>query len=41
MNPSAHLDSFGRDNLPPPSQWPELLFDLPELRYPARLNCAT
>ena len=24
----------------PPTQWPELLFDLPELRYPDRLNCA-
>lgn len=39
--PSAHLDSFPRDNLPPRDQWPELHFDLPELRYPLRLNCAT
>jgi 2-aminobenzoate-CoA ligase len=39
--PSAHLDSFARDNLPPRDQWPELIFDLPELRYPLRLNCAT
>ncbi len=23
-----------------PDQWPELRFDLPELRYPPRLNCA-
>ena len=38
---SAHVDTFCRDNLPPPAQWPELLFDLPELRYPERLNCAT
>ncbi|WP_335939238.1 AMP-binding protein [Streptomyces sp. PTD5-9] len=38
---SAHLDTFAREHLPPPDQWPELLFDLPELRYPARLNCAT
>ncbi|MPY59869.1 AMP-binding protein [Streptomyces spongiae] len=37
---SAHADSFARDHLPPPGQWPELTFDLPELRYPARLNCA-
>ncbi|MFF9567057.1 AMP-binding protein [Streptomyces sp. NPDC014685] len=38
---SAHLDTFARDHLPPPDQWPHLLFDLPELRYPDRLNCAT
>jgi 2-aminobenzoate-CoA ligase len=38
---SAHVDTFCRDNLPPPAQWPEFLFDLPGLRYPERLNCAT
>ena len=37
---SAHVDTFCRDNLPPLASWPELLFDLPELRYPERLNCA-
>ncbi|KOT40562.1 2-aminobenzoate-CoA ligase [Streptomyces caelestis] len=37
---TAHVDTFARDRLPPPDQWPELRFDLPELRYPARLNCA-
>ncbi|WP_405883109.1 AMP-binding protein [Streptomyces sp. NBC_01136] len=37
---SAHVDTFARDHLPPPEQWPELPFDLPELRYPERLNCA-
>ncbi|WP_413752516.1 AMP-binding protein [Streptomyces sp. R-74717] len=37
---SAHLDTFAREHLPPADQWPELLFDLPELQYPARLNCA-
>ncbi|NGO13775.1 AMP-binding protein, partial [Streptomyces sp. HC44] len=37
---SAHVDTFARDHLPPPGQWPELRFDLPELRYPERLNCA-
>ena len=41
MNYSAHIDTFARDNLPPRSQWPELLFELPELKYPGRLNCAT
>lgn len=40
MNVSAHVDTFARDHLPPPDQWPELRFDLPELRYPVRLNCA-
>src|SRR5436305_2110387 len=39
--PSAHVDTFCRDHLPPADQWPELTFDLPELRYPARLNAAT
>ena len=37
---TAHVDTFARDNLPPRSQWPEFRFDLPELKYPARLNCA-
>ncbi len=40
MTPSAHQDSFARDNLPPPAAWPELLFDLPQLQYRARLNAA-
>jgi 2-aminobenzoate-CoA ligase len=37
---TAHVDTFARDRLPPPDQWPALGFDLPELRYPERLNCA-
>lgn len=37
---SAHVDTFARDHLPPADQWPRLRFDLPELRYPDRLNCA-
>jgi 2-aminobenzoate-CoA ligase len=37
---SAHRDTFVRDRLPPPEQWPQFLFDVPEVRYPARLNCA-
>ena len=40
MKGTAHIDTFARDNLPPRSQWPELRFDLPELKYPERLNCA-
>lgn len=39
--PSAHIDTFARDNLPPPEQQPEFLFELPSLRFPAQLNCAT
>ena len=38
---SAHVDTFARDHLPPAEQWPELIFDLPELQFPAQLNCAT
>jgi 2-aminobenzoate-CoA ligase len=41
MTPSAHIDTFARDSLPPSEAWPEFIFDLPELRYPERVNCAT
>jgi 2-aminobenzoate-CoA ligase len=41
MSYTAHLDTFARDNLPPRSLWPEFRFDLPELQYPGRMNCAT
>src|SRR5262245_43069853 len=40
LSPSAHLDTFCRDRLPPPDQWPEFRFDLPELNYAERVNCA-
>ena len=33
-------DSFVRDRLPPAERLPEFRFDLPELQYPERLNCA-
>ncbi|MES2016665.1 MAG: AMP-binding protein [Pseudomonadota bacterium] len=36
---SAYQDHFAREHLPPPAQWPQFLFDLPALQYPARLNC--
>ena len=36
---SAHVDTFARDHLPAPEQWPDFLFNLPEVRYPDRLNC--
>ncbi|TDU79891.1 2-aminobenzoate-CoA ligase [Streptomyces sp. KS 21] len=40
LSPSAHADPFCRDRLPAFPLWPELHFDLPELAYPDRLNCA-
>ena len=40
MHRTAHVDTFARDHLPPPDQWPELVFDLPELQFPERMNCA-
>src|SRR4029453_7081151 len=40
LGPSAHVDTFCRDSLPPANQWPDLRFTLPELHYPDRLNCA-
>ena len=39
--PSAHVDTFVRDRLPPADQMPALLFDLPQLQFGAQLNCAT
>ncbi len=41
MRYTAHVDTFAPDNLPPRSAWPEFVFELPELQYPGRLNCAT
>ena len=38
--PTAHVDTFARDNLPPIEEWPELLWDLPELDYPPVVNVA-
>ncbi len=40
LGPSAHVDTFARDNLPPFEQWPEILLDRPEFQYPERLNAA-
>ncbi len=37
---TAHIDTFARDHLPPRDQWPELIFELPELAMPARMNAA-
>ena len=37
---TAHVDTFARDNLPAREMWPNLIFTLPELHYPDRLNAA-
>ena len=38
---TGHVDTFSRDALPPKSLWPEMRYDrIPELSYPARMNCA-
>ncbi|HEY2558605.1 MAG TPA: AMP-binding protein [Caldimonas sp.] len=41
MATTAHVDTFARDHLPPPAAQPRFLFDLPELKFPDRLNCAS
>src|SRR6478736_3844684 len=41
MSYTAHTDTFARDHLPPAEAQPEFIFDLPELQFPERLNCAT
>ncbi|MGB3273588.1 MAG: AMP-binding protein [Xanthobacteraceae bacterium] len=38
LGQSGHIDTFCRDNLPPPEQWPDLLLD--RFQYPEYLNCA-
>ncbi|MCU4181815.1 benzoate-CoA ligase family protein [Bosea sp. BH3] len=38
---SGHIDSFARDNLPPPELWPEIDLDKAGLCYPERLNAVT
>nr|WP_246623628.1 AMP-binding protein [Sphingomonas colocasiae] len=38
---SSHIDRFVIDRLPPAEAQPEFRFDLPALRYPARMNAAS
>ena len=38
LGPTAHIDTFARDNLPPPDQWPD--FRLDGFDYPEYLNAA-
>lgn len=40
LGPTAHIDTFARDNLPPADQWPDLILDRPEYQYPDYINCA-
>jgi 2-aminobenzoate-CoA ligase len=40
MSYTSHVDTFARENLPPRELWPEFIFELPELAYPERMNCA-
>jgi 2-aminobenzoate-CoA ligase len=40
LGPSAHVDTFTRDNLPSFDLWPELRLDRREFQYPERLNAA-
>ncbi|HEU4986691.1 MAG TPA: AMP-binding protein [Rhizobiaceae bacterium] len=38
LGPSAHIDTFARDNLPPQDQWPDFLLE--GFDYPEYLNAA-
>ncbi len=38
---SVHVDTFARDHLPASEQWPDFLFNVPEVHYPDRLNCVS
>lgn len=38
LGPSAHVDTFTRDNLPPFEQWPDILLDRADFQYPERVN---
>src|SRR5579864_7965311 len=38
LGPSGHVDDFARRNLAPLDQWPVLLLDRPEFKYPEYLN---
>ncbi|MFG5777161.1 benzoate-CoA ligase family protein [Comamonas sp. J-3] len=40
MSYTAHIDRFTANNLPPPELQPDYIFELPELQFPERLNCA-
>jgi len=37
-HPSVQTDRFVHDRLPPPEQWPQMRYELPELQIPAQAN---
>ena len=41
LGPSAHVDTFSRENLPPINEWPDLLLNEPIFHYPDHINVAT
>ena len=38
LGPSGHIDTFTRDRLPPPAEWPEFLLE--RFQYPDYINAA-
>jgi 2-aminobenzoate-CoA ligase len=40
LGPTAHTDTFTRENLPPADIWPALPMERPEFQYPEYLNAA-
>ncbi len=40
-NSTIYIDKFAITNLPPGNLQPEFIFELPELKYPEKLNCTT
>jgi 2-aminobenzoate-CoA ligase len=38
LGPSGHIDTFARDNLPPPATWPVLDLTRAEFQYPDYIN---
>ena len=41
LPPTAHVDTFARDNLPAAGDLPQTFFPLPSLQFPDRVNCVT
>jgi 2-aminobenzoate-CoA ligase len=37
---TAHVDTFAADHMPALEDQPDFIFSLPELQFPAQLNCA-
>jgi 2-aminobenzoate-CoA ligase len=38
---TAHVDTFAADHMPALEDQPDFIFNLPELQFPAQLNCAS